>query len=489
MRHHLSLLLLAVAAGCTPEPGAQAPADPEVTLHDPSVARPMPDPLPERPFAPPATETRELSNGLKVVVLSNHKVPLVNVQLALNIGDYTAPKPGLAGMTFDMLDEGAGDLSSEDISRKLKALASDLRASAGTDGSSIRITAMRRNLEPTLDLMRLVVTEPTFPEEEWKILKTRYLASVKNARNDPSAIARRVADVPFFGHAYRGRVLLEEHIESLSPQVLREWYQSQVGPQNAILLVGGAITADEAVELLEPRFGQWSPSGIVSPEPPPVAGSPEAETLFLVDKPGAAQSVISVRRVTGQRLDEDWFDYQLGMDVFGGTFMSRLNLNLREDKGYTYGARCSTTASYGPSILACGASVQTEVTGPSLVEFRKEFSEILGERPVTSEELAYMQSTRVNQYPARFETPSAQLGEEATIWRYDLPEDWSGRYLPGVQGVSVEGAQAALANRLTAGHAAWIVVGDKATILPALQEFGLPIVELDADGRPIGGKQ
>ncbi|TVQ89412.1 MAG: insulinase family protein [Deltaproteobacteria bacterium] len=482
-----STLLTLAFLSCTPGAPGQPQPHADVTLHDPSVARPMPDPLPERPFKVPETFTKELSNGLKIVVVPNDKVPLVNVQLAFNVGSYSAATPGLASLTFDMLDEGAGDLSSEDISRELKALASTLRASASTDGAQVGITAMRRNLEPTLDLMRKVVQEPTFPEEELSILKVRYLTAIKNARNDPSGLRSRIVDRPLFGDSYRGRILMEEHIEPLGPDDLRAWYSSQVGPSNAILLVGGAITPDEAVALLEPRFGAWAPEGVERPTAPSPANSPDQEAIYLVDKPGAAQSILDVRWVVGERTDDDWFPFKLGVDVLGGTFMSRLNLNLREDKGYTYGARCSTITGYGPAVLSCSASVQTEVTGPSLVEMRREFQEILDSRPITDEELSYMQRTLVNQYPGRFETPRAQLGEQESIWRYDLPEDWADRYLPGVKGVELESAQKALAERLRAGRPAWVVVGDKATILASLEEFGLPIIEFDADGRRIGG--
>jgi zinc protease len=483
MRHLLTVpLLLAVSCG-----GSKKPVDPlaDVVLHDPSVARTMPAPLPERPFTTPKTERRKLSNGLEVVVATNTEVPLVTLTLALRAGDYAAPKPGMASAAFAMLDKGAGDLDAAAIARQLKGLASDLGAGAGDDGASVSLSSLRRNLEPTLDLFTKVVLDPTFPAEEWKLLQMQYVGAIRNARKDPTAIARRVQDRAFHGDAYRGRIPVEADYEALTPDDMKAWYKATVGPQNGIILVGGAITADEVVPMLEARLGAWKPEGVATPALPPPAAAPTADAVWFVDKPGAAQTVLQAMRVVGERTEPDWYPFNLGIDVLGGTFMSRLNMNLREDKGYTYGARCGTATRFGPSILSCSASVQTAVTGPSIVEMRKELTEILAARPITEDELAYMKSTRINQYPARFETPGALLGEQDAIWRYGLPEDWPERYLPAVEAVDVAGASAALQKRLTTGGTIWLVVGDKATIFPAVQEMGLPIVEIDADGRPV----
>jgi zinc protease len=478
-------IALAFLAACAPKA-----VDPMagIALHDPAVARSAPDALPMRPLLIPGLELRTLSNGLPVVVSTNDKVPLVSITVSLRAGEFAADTPGLAQSTFSMLTEGAGDLTSEQISRKLKLLASTLSAGANDDGASVRTSAMKRNLEPTLDILAAVLTAPTFPDDEWSLLQTRYIKAIESARKDPTSIASRVKDIPFYGDAYRGRVAMESHIQSITPEKMRSWYRNNVGPTSAIILVGGDVTADEIVPLLEARLGRWE-GGSNALTLPGSAASIEEDVLYFVDKPGAAQSVVQAMRVVGQRTDEDWFPLNLAIDVLGGTFMSRLNMNLREDKGYTYGARCGINTGYGASVLSCSASVQTAVTGPSLDEMRKELDEILADRPITAEELEYMKSTRLNQYPARFETPSAMLAEQDAIWRYDLPEDWPERFLPSVEAVTLDQAQTALKARLKSGGTAWLVVGDKATIGEQVQGFGLPIIELDADGRRLGSKK
>jgi len=486
MRWTLPLTLALVAC---PPPAPEQPVDPlaDVKTHDPSVKRDFPEPLTDKGFTAPAVERRTLSNGLEVVVATNDEVPLVDITLAFKVGGFADDVPGTAAVTFDMLNEGAGELSAEQISSKLKAMASELRTGANSDGGSVSISSLKRNLPETLDLMELIVEEPTFPADEWTIRKKQYIASVQQARKDPSRIADRVEGRIMWGDSYKGQVAMESHYESLTPEQMKAWWDSHAGPQNAILLVGGAVTPDEIVPMLEERFGDWSSEGVQSPTIEPEAQIPDEPTLYFVDKPGAAQSVVQVMNVVGSRTDPDWFTYDMGMDVLGGTFMSRLNMNLREDKAYTYGARCWTVDGYGPGVAQCSASVKTDVTGPSLTEMRKELTQIRGDKPITEEEVDYMTDTTVNGYPKRFETPGSLLGEQATIWRYGLPEDWPSTYLDKVKAVTRDQAQQSLEERWKPEHEVWLVVGDKSVIGPDLEAFGLPIVELDADGNRIGG--
>lgn len=483
------LLALVACTGARPPDAPAEPTDaaPAVQPHDPTVKRDFPDPLPARDFTMPQAEARTLSNGLKVVVAPNDEVPLVNVTVAFNVGGFADESPGQADVVFDMLNEGAGDLSAEDISKQLKKLASDLSTRGGADGGSVSISTLKRNLAPTLDLMALVLEEPTFPQDEWDILRKRYVAAVAQARKDPNRIASRVQGRLVWGDAYKGRIEMESDYEGLTVDSMKKWWAKYGGPQNAIVLVGGATTADEIVPLLEERLGDWKPDGIESPSVTPVPRPPETSTLYLVDKPGAAQSVVRVMNVVGTRTEPDWFQYDMGLDVLGGTFMSRLNMNLREDKAYTYGARCYTMNGYGPGIASCGASVKTDVTGPSLDEIRKELTRIRGDGVITEEEVVYMRDTTVNGYPKRFETPGAMLGEQVAIWRYGLPEDWPSTYLDKVKAVTRDQAQAALEERWNPDTEVWLVVGDKSVIGKDLEAFGLPIVEIDADGNPVGG--
>ena len=177
------------------------------------------------------------------------------------------------------------------------------------------------------------------------------------------------------------------------------------------------------------------------------------------------------------------------MDILGGTFMSRVNMNLREDKGYSYGARCFDAHRFGPSIGMCNTSVQTAVTGPALSELKKELAEFVSTRPANGDELSYMKSSLVNKYPAKFETTSAMLNEQVMIWRYGLPEDWSETYLPKIESTELQGVNQAFKSQWSLDKTIWLVVGDKETIWGDLEGFGLEIIEIDVDGDRVGSTE
>jgi len=473
-----AVALLALLAACAHKPVP-------LNLPDADGHRARPAPLAQRDFHPAQPVKHTLSNGVEVRIAADDEVPLWSVRALLRVGDYADPqgKEGLAEVTLDMLNEGAGGLSAEAIGRTLTTLGSSLGTYADYDGGAVTTSGIVRNLEPTLDLFTAVLREPDFPEDDWELVRKRRLAQLRSDRESPDAIARDVFRELLYGDAYRGRPTTEASLRNITTADMRDWYKAHIGPQNLTLLVGGDVNATTLLPLLEARLASWSTPDLQTPPPSGAAILPKKEAIYLVDKPGAAQSVLRAGTVVGQRTDDDWFDFSMGSLVLGGAFSARMNMNLREDKGYTYGARCGALADvYGPALWYCGASVQTAVTAPALSEMRREILEIRGDRPVTPEELAYFQSYEVNGYPADHEEVDALLGEQETMWRYGLPGDWPDRFLPGVQAVTTESANQALQRHILPDHLLWLVVGDRATVLPELQALGLPIVELNRDG-------
>ncbi len=475
----LSVIALVALAGC---PATKPPA--------PLAAAPrtLPAALPTPAFSMPETETRTLSNGLQVVVATNDEVPLFNVRLVFNVGGWADPADatGLAEVTFDLLDDGAGDLRADDIARELKKIGSSLYSGANVDSSYVGASGLVRNLEPTLDLWTKVVLEPTFPEDEWTILKRRLVANLKLAKEDPATIAQQVSYNILYGDTYRGRLRSEADYDAITPDRMRAFYREWAGPKNAMIFVGGDITADEIVPLLEARIAKWAPE-VKTAAPQATLATPDATRLYFIHKAGAAQSVVRVLQPIGTRADADWFPLMMANEAIGGQFTSRVNMNLREDKGYTYGARCFLGAWDGPGVWGCSASVQTDVTLPALLELKKEIEDALGDRPVDARELAYYQSMQVNGFPGGYETTGAILDEQAQIWRYGLPTDWPETYLPSVTAVTVESANAAFAARIDPSKMVWVVVGDRDKVYADLQTLGLEIVELDTDGNVVEG--
>ncbi|MBW1879197.1 MAG: insulinase family protein, partial [Deltaproteobacteria bacterium] len=417
------------------------------------------------------------------------ELPIFDLRLVFRVGRYLDPEgeEGLASVTFDMLNEGAGDLSAEDISRKLLRLGSTLDTSANVDLATIRATGLVRNLEPTLDLLATVLTAPTFPEEDWTILQRRRIADVIAAREDPATVAHKASYRVLYGDTYRGRHATEDSYGAMTPEDMRAFYQEWVGPENAMVFVGGAVGADRIAELLEARIGGWKPEDIEVATPGAELSSPDESTLYFIDKPGAAQSVLRVATPVGTRHDEDYFPLLMANEVLGGHFTSRVNLNLREDKGYTYGARCFIGNWDGPGVWGCSTSVQTEVTGPALAELKKEILDALGERPIAPDELSYFTSMQVNAFPAGYETSAPILGEQIAIWRYGLPADWPEQYLPQVRSVTVEAANQAFRSHVAPDHLVWVVVGDRAAVWDDLSAVGVEVIELDREGNPIEG--
>ncbi len=477
------LMLLAALALPTRAYAADAPAA--------TRPAPLPEPLAAPKFKLPPTVTKTLSNGLRVVIATNPEVPLWDVRVVFDVGGFADPvgKEGVAAATFDMLNEGAAGMTAEELSRELKRLGSSLETRADDDGAIIAAAGLTRNLAPTLDLLTKILLQPEFPAADWEINRSQRLADLAAARQDPGGIMTRVTPHVLYGDTYRGRLVSDASLTAITADDLRAWYGAHVGPQNAIILVGGALKADEIVPLLEARLGQWKPANIQDPKATPKLTDAKAATLYLIDKPGAAQSVVRSVQPVGLRTDPDYYDLVIANTALGGAFTSRVNMNLREEKGYTYGARCGFIFRYGPGLWTCTTSVETTVTAPAIMELRGEIMAAIAAEPLTKDEIGFYRESESRGYAGQYEVTGAILDEKADIWRYGLPADWTERYLTGVGKVQDKTANAALSARLKPDQLTWIVVGDAAKIRPGLETLGLPIVMLDRDGNPVKAAQ
>jgi len=471
-------LTLMLGCAAKPEVATEPPVDPRWE---------MPGPLPRRALNLTDPVRATLSNGVDVVLVEDHELPTVSVRVVFDVGRYADPEgmEGLAAATMDMLNEGAGDYDALELSDALRALASSVGTSGGWDASTISAGSLTRNLEPTLDVMADVLLRPTFPDAEWERIHKQYLQDLESGRANPNSVASRVSRRVMFGETYRGRHTSEEAWGAVTVDAMKGWYEDHIVPGNAMIFASGDVTMDELTGLLEARLGEWTAEG-ADPEPSLATNQPAETTIYLHDRPGSAQSVVNVQRFGGSPLDEDYTDLLVGNMAFGGMFAARLNLNLREDKGYTYGARSGmSSATLAPIVWSAGASVRTDVTAESLSEILKELDESISTRPLSEEEVAYMKSSMLNSYASRFETAGYQLSGAENIWRLGLPEDWQESYIPRVEAVTTEGANAAFA-KTAAGHPlAVVIVGDAAVVREPLAALGFPIVDVDVDGNPI----
>jgi zinc protease len=474
--------LMFLALGCGPK---TAPVElPAVQVDHRSKA---PGPSAPRAWELPVQQEGALSNGLRVAVVENHELPLVYVQVVFNTGGWTDPvdRPGLASVSVDMLNEGAGGMSAAELSGALRKLATSLGTGAGLDGATVSMSCLRKNLEPSLDLMATVLLRPDFPKSEWELLQKQRLQDLQAAREDPRRIAVRVWDRVLYGERYAGLNPTEAAYKAMSPAEMKAWTEQHLVPANAMILVGGDTSLSEITPLLEARFGGWKGGAAASPpaRDAVVAKEPEATTVYLVDTPGKSQSVLKAGRSVGYPDAPDWEAFSLANRSVGGAFTSRINMNLREEKGWTYGARSGSDTSYAPSVWQVSTSVRTDATGGAVSEVLRELRESLGGRPLTEAELEDARGSLLGTWPLQFENPGFLLGQTEEAWRYGRPADWMTGWPERVRAADLAAAQAAWKARIDPERLVVLVVGDAAAVRPQIAELGLPIVDLDVDGK------
>lgn len=482
----MTAVLLLLLSACGPKTVA-----PPVAAAAPVLAptrTTMPGPLAPRDFQIPDPVEGTLRNGMRVVVVENHEVPLVYVNIAFKSGAWTDPagKPGLASVTMDMLNEGAGGMSAAELSSAARELGANVGASAGQDGAAVSASCLKDELPGTLALMAQVLLHPDFPQADWELMRKKRLQDLAAARNDPRSIASRTWAVLGYGDQYEGHLTTEAAYKSITTKDMRAWYAANLAPRHAILTVGGDVSLDEIQPLLDQALGGFITKGKDLPALPQVARLPvQAPTrIYLVDKPGAAQSVLRVGRFVGSRTDPDYSAFDLANEAMGGMFTARINMNLREDKGWTYGAWAWVSDDYLPGRWQVGTSVVTPATVDAVKEILREVDDARGARPFTQDELDNGRGYLLGTLPLRFENPGTLMGETTDIWRYGLPADWLTARPAHLRAVSLEQAQAAWNARIDPDHLSVLVVGDAATVREGLVATGLPVVDMLPDGKP-----
>src|SRR6266550_7093657 len=349
-----------------------------------------PQPGPPPPLRLPAIQKLKLSNGLPVWIVELHEVPVAQINLVVFSGTANDPpgKYGVASLTAAMLEEGAGARSALEIADAVDYLGADLGAASNVDASAVRLHVPVARLADALPIMADVALRPTFPRDELERQRQQRLTSLLQGRDDPPTISSVAFSRILYGKAHRygtPHVGTAETIKTFTPEDLRAFYTSAFRPENATLLAVGDVTADNVLPLFEKNFGTWKAAGPSAAEKLPAVEQAPPRQIYLIDKPGAPQSQIRIGWVGVPRSTPDYFPISVMNTILGGSFTSRLNNNLREKHGYTYGASSGfdMRASAGPFIAAAG--VQTDKTAESLKEFFLELNGIL--QPVPADEL------------------------------------------------------------------------------------------------------
>ncbi|MEJ2539459.1 MAG: pitrilysin family protein [Gemmatimonadota bacterium] len=441
----------------------------------------------------PEIERATLSNGMEIVLARRDAVPVVNMQLSVDAG-YAADAfgtPGTANLAMAMLDEGTRTRNALQIDEELRRLGATLSSGSNLDVSTVTMSALEENLGASLELFADVVRNPAFAEEDFQRLQRQTLAQIQQEAVNPVSMAVRVMPKLMYGEGHPYALPLTgtgttESVGSLTTDDLQDFHDTWFKPNNARLLVVGSTTMDEIRGLAERAFQGWQPGDTPDKSLPTVAQQ-EGQAIYIMDRPDAVQSVIVAGQVAPPKSNPDEIAISTMNTVLGGSFNSRVNMNLREDKGWSYGAQSIVLDARGQRPFLVLAPVQSDKTTESVQEVSAELRGIVGDEPVTPEELERVIRSRTLTLPGSWETNGAVLGSIAEMEQYGLPEDHFDTLADRIRSMSTEQLNAAAREVVHPDQLIWLVVGDKSAIEDGLRGLGYgPVFEIDADGNVIG---
>jgi len=448
-----------------------------------------PGPLKTPAVQLPHIQKTKLDNGLEVWLVEKHDLPIVAMNLVIQAGSDHDPldKPGIASMTADLLDEGTRNRDALQIADELEFIGANLSVRSGTDGSFLTLNTITKHLDEALTLYTDILVNPTFPQKEFDRLRKQRQTAILQQKELPVAIANISFNRIIYGtaHPYGNDAAgTEKSLDQMTRDDLVKFYEAYYRPNNSTLIVVGDATLEDMSHRLGKALNGWKTADVpvlhLSPSP-----AVDKRKLYLVDKPGAAQSEIRIGFPAAPRNTPDFFPINLLNRILGGQYTSRLNLNLREKHGYTYGARSGFTFNKEPGPFVASAGVATAKTDSSLMEFRNELDRMFQEG-ATAEELDFVKKGYAGNFALTFETPGQIAGALQNLVLYSLPEDYYATFLQNVDRVSLEEVRAAARKYLDSSRMAFVVVGDLKTIREGSENLHLgETVLCDREGNRI----
>ena len=423
---------------------------------------------PEKPFRFPEIRRRALDNGLRVWTVEHAQVPLVSVLLLVPAGAAADPadRPGLAAITGDMLDEGCGDRSALDVHEALGRIGAQLDTDVGHDATVLGLTTLARFLDRGLELLADMLMRPRFEQREFDRVRDLRLHRLLQLRDLPPALADRVfAQLLYRNHPY-GHLPIgtEGSLRAIGVRDIAAFHRRAYSPARATLIAVGDAAHDRLAEAAERAFGAWQAAADGEPPRDPDSyGTPVPPTnrLALVHRAAAAQSELRIGHVALARRTPDYHAALVLNMVLGGQFVSRINMNLREDKGYTYGARTAFEFRRAPGPFVLQASVQSDVTADAVREALAEVRAIRGDRPVTREELELGRAALTRGYPRNFETADQVARAAAQLALYGLPDDYFNTFVPRVLALDERAVTRVAAEHIDPSRLLTVIVGDR----------------------------
>lgn len=450
-----------------------------------------PAPGPERPLVLPKPTVFTLANGLTVYLVERHELPIVSVELLTLAGGAANPpdRPGLAGITAALLTEGTDKRTSEQISNEASLLGTDLSSFSSTDSAGLAMSLLSRHLTRGLDLLADSAEHPAFPAADLERVRQRRLTGLLQQQDSPVQMAMRAGQLNLYGAAspYAYDALgTADSLHAITRDEISGFFARQYGPRGSLLELTGDVTPAEARKLAEEAFGKWiSSAGPVTPPPAPAV--PDRKIL-LVDKPGSPQTALLTYGVGLSRSSPDYPAVTVMNTMLGGLFSSRINMNLREEHGYTYGASSFFRYYRGTGPFISFAQVRTDVTAPATEQLFKELDGI-HTKPLTDAELRQAKNSIIRSLPGEFESDFGVNGQLANLWLFNLPLDYYTSLPARIEAVTSADAQAAAAKYIRPENLLVIEVGDKSKIESGLKDLKLgPLEEWSEKGASGAGK-
>jgi len=469
---------------CQPFPSLKSDAAGVDRSKLPELGTPVPSPFPD-------LQKATLKNGLKVILAQRKGVPTIVGGLVMNAGyaSDVLSKPGLASFAMDMLDEGTASLNSLQISDQLQLLGASIRASSDLDASYVNFNTLKQTFDPTLDLMADIVLNPSFPQKEFDRLKKEHLNNIEREKSEPFSMALRVLPKVLYGtgHAYGNPINgsgYDASVQSIMPADIRKFYNSWIKPNNSTFIVVGDVEMKDLVAKLESKFDGWK-KGVVPENVIAKLNTGSGKKIYLINRPESTQSVILAAYLTTPYGQISQPALNAMNNILGGDFVSRLNMNLREDKHWSYGAGSFVWDARGQRPFVAFVQVQTDKTKESIQEIEKELNLIIKDKPITNDEFKRVQQNMMLQLPGMWETNGSVSGSIVEQVKFNLNDEYYKTYDAKVRKLTREELQQLGVQVVKPELVNWFVVGDKSKILDKLKELGIEIVEVDADGEVV----
>ena len=467
----ISLANVAAVAQQTLDRTKMPPAGPTPVLHVPAWTR------------------TQLSNGATLIVSERHSLPLVSFSITFVGGANQfepADRRGVAGMTASMLTEGTKTRTGDQLSDTLQLLGTNVNAGVGAEEGSIGFVSTTKNFDAVLGILSDMMLNSVFPAAALERLRGRTLVNLTQAKDQPVIVGAQVFNKVLYGEAHPyGQRSTEASVKAITRDDVVNFQKAYYQPGRAIITVVGDVNPGKVKASVEKAFAAWAKGGDKPSFDYPKLPELQPAKIYLVDKPGAAQSVVNIGLPGPPRNTPDYFALQVLNTILGGQFQSRLNANIREQKGYSYGVNSAFSYGKGPGPFRAGGSIFTDKTDAALIEFMKELKGIVGEKPITDEEIKTAKDSLIQGLPQRFASVTAISGAITQLVVQGLPDDYYQTYARNVSAVTKEDLAHVAKRYIDPNHLAIVIVGDRAKVEAALKATEVaPITMLDIEGNP-----